>query len=89
MVPHNRRTGPILREKKPLEKVDLIDDPDSPRAGRHRELEKAEVRKGEAAVQRVLTPIRSFTNPFTMMTTKNSFASSYCEYGVANRQLQD
>lgn len=46
--------------------VDLIDDPDCPRAGRHRELEKAEVKKGEEAVQRILTAVRNFTNPFTI-----------------------
>ena len=50
--------------EKTLELVDLIDDPDSPRAGRHWELEKAEIRKGEEAVQRTLTTIRNFTNPF-------------------------
>lgn len=46
--------------------VGLIDDPDCPRAGRHRELEKAEVRKSEKAVQRILTAVRNFTNPFTI-----------------------
>ena len=52
--------------EKTLEMVDLIDDPDCPRAGRHRELEKAEVQKGEEAVQQTLTTIRNFTNPFTI-----------------------
>jgi len=37
-----------------LEMVDLQQDPDSPRAGRHRELEKAEIKKSEDAVQRVV-----------------------------------
>lgn len=46
--------------------VDVIDDPDHPKAGRHRELEKAEIRKGEESVQRVLTAVRNFTNPFTI-----------------------
>lgn len=46
--------------------VNLINDPDCPRAGRHRELEKAEVEKGEQAVQRTLEAIRNFTNPFTI-----------------------
>lgn len=48
--------------------VNLIDDPDCPRAVRHRELDKAEVKKkkGEQAVQRTLTAIRNFTNPFTI-----------------------
>jgi hypothetical protein len=44
--------------------VDLIDDPDCPRPGKHRELEKAEVKKGEEAVQRILTAVRNFSNPF-------------------------
>ena len=41
-------------------------DPDSPRAGQHRELDKAEIKKGEEAVQRVLTAIKNFTNPFAI-----------------------
>lgn len=53
--------------EKTLDMVDLIDDPDSPRAGRHRELEKAEIRKGEEAVLRVIDAVRSFTNPFTIV----------------------
>ena len=53
--------------QKTLEMVDLIDDPDTPRAGRHRELEKAEIKKGEAAVQRVITAVNNFTNPFTIV----------------------
>ena len=44
--------------------VDLIDDPDCPRVGKHRKLEKAEVKKGEEAVQRILTAVRNFSNPF-------------------------
>ena len=47
--------------------VDLIDDSDLPRAGKHRELEKAEIKKGEEAVQRVLTAVNNFTNPFTVV----------------------
>ena len=52
--------------QRPLEMVYLINDPDCPRAGRHRELEKAEIKKSEDAVQRVLTAVRNFTNPFTI-----------------------
>ena len=50
--------------EKTLEMAGLIDDPDCPRAGRHRELEKAEIKKSEKAVQNVITAIRNFTNPF-------------------------
>ena len=53
--------------EKNLEMVDLIDDSDLPRAGKHRELEKAEIKKSEDAVQRVLTAVINFTNPFTVV----------------------
>jgi hypothetical protein len=49
-----------------LEMVDLIDDPDIPRKGRHRELEKAAIKKSENAIQRVQTAIVNFSNPFTI-----------------------
>ncbi|XP_033987161.1 uncharacterized protein LOC117483109 [Trematomus bernacchii] len=52
--------------QKTLEMVDLIKDPDCPRAGKHRELEKAEVKKGEEAIQRTIVTIRNFRNPFTI-----------------------
>ena len=52
--------------EKTIEMVDLIDDPDCPRLGRHRELKKAEVKKGEEAVQHILTAVRNFTNPLTI-----------------------
>ncbi|XP_068200377.1 uncharacterized protein [Palaemon carinicauda] len=44
----------------------FLDDPDCPRAGRYRELEKAEIKKSEKAVQRFITAVRNFTNPFTI-----------------------
>ena len=46
--------------------VDVLNDTDCPKAGRHRELEKADVKKREESVQRVLTAFRNFTNPFTI-----------------------
>ena len=46
--------------------VDITNDPDCPRAGRHRELEKAVVNEGEESVQRVIGVVRDFTNPFTI-----------------------
>ena len=45
--------------------ADLITDPDNPRSGRHRELEKAEISKSEQAVVRVIDgAVKNFTNPF-------------------------
>ena len=46
--------------------ADLITDPDNPRSGRHRELEKAEISKSEQAVVRVIDAVKNFTNPFTI-----------------------
>ena len=50
--------------EKMLEICGLINDPDCPKAGRHRELGKSEIKKSEAAVQSTITAIRNFTNPF-------------------------
>ena len=44
----------------------LIDDPDCPKAGKHRELERAEIKKSEDAVQRTMSAVRNFTNPFSI-----------------------
>ena len=52
--------------EKILELCDLINDPDSSKAGRHSELETAEIKKSEAAVQRAIDSIHSFSNPFTI-----------------------
>ena len=54
--------------------VDIINDPDCPRAGKHRKLEKAEAKQGEESVQRVFAAVRNFTNPFTV-ADKNRFNS--------------
>ena len=42
----------------------MINDPDCPKNGKHRDLEAAQIKKSEKAVQRVLTAISHFTNPF-------------------------
>ena len=52
--------------EKTLEMCDLLDDPDAPRHGKHRELDKAEIQRSESAVQKVLSAIQGFTNPFTI-----------------------
>ena len=44
----------------------LIDDPDCPKAGKHRELERAEIKKSEDAVRRTMSAVRNFTNPFSI-----------------------
>lgn len=51
--------------EKTLEMCGLIDDLDCPKAGHHRELERAEIKKSEDAVQNVMPAINNFTNPFT------------------------
>ena len=52
--------------EKTLEIADLINDPDCPTSGKHRELEKAEIKKSKEAVQHVVTAVKNFTNPFTI-----------------------
>ena len=42
----------------------MIDDPTVPKAGKHRDLEPNQIRKSEEAVQKVLTAISHFTNPW-------------------------
>ena len=47
-----------------LDMCGMIDDPDRPKGGKHRDLEPAQIRKSEAAVQNVITAISHFTNPW-------------------------
>ncbi|KAL7407118.1 hypothetical protein ABVT39_003386 [Epinephelus coioides] len=50
-----------------LEMCGLIDDTDCPtKSGKHRELEAAEIKKSEEAVQKTLSTIRNFIDPFTV-----------------------
>lgn len=65
---HTRTSTRAQFYEKTLEMADLITDPDNPRSGRHRELEKAEISKSEQAVVRVIDAVKnlSFTNPFTI-----------------------
>lgn len=66
---YQRRTTSTRAQyyEKMLEICGLIDDPDCPKAGKHRELEKAEIKKSEDAVQRTISAIRNFTNPFSLV----------------------
>ena len=52
----------------------LLDDPDCPTSGKHRELEKASIKKSEEAVQKVLAAISAFTNPFTIPDKERLFS---------------
>ena len=52
--------------EKMLDMCGLIDDSDCPKAGKHRELERAEIKKSEDAVQRTMSAVRNFTNPFSI-----------------------
>lgn len=49
-----------------LEVCGMIDDVDIPKAGKHRELEKAAIAKSEKAVQNTINAIRNFTDPFSV-----------------------
>lgn len=44
----------------------MIDDPEYPKQRRHRDLDKSEIKKSEDAVQRTISAIQNFTNPFTI-----------------------
>ena len=52
--------------EKTLDMCGMIDDPECPKAGKHRELETSHIKKSEAAVQRTMNAIKNFTNPFTI-----------------------
>jgi hypothetical protein len=62
--------------EKMLEMCGLIDDPDCPKAGKHRELERAEIKKSEEAVQRTISAIRNFTNPFSLVDKDHLYSLS-------------
>ena len=52
--------------EKMLEMCSLINDPECPRVGKHRELEKSEIKKSERAVELAITSIQNFMNPFNV-----------------------
>ena len=47
-----------------LEMGCMIDNPEMLKAGKHRELEPAQIKKSEEAVQRVIAAIKGFTTPW-------------------------
>jgi len=57
-----------------LEMSGLINDPDCPKAGKHRELERAEIKKSEDAVQRTISAKRNFTNPFSLVNKDHLYS---------------
>ena len=85
--------------EKMLEMCCLTDDPDCPKLGKHCELERAEIKKSEDAVQHAIaiqhaiTAICNFTNPFSLANkdhlyslTSGAPASSDVEFDVLRAQ---
>lgn len=60
--------------EKMLEVCDLMDKPDSLKARKHRELDRGEVKKSEEAVQRTISAIQNFTNPFTLVDKEHLYS---------------
>ncbi len=52
--------------EKLLDVCGLVNDPDCPKAGKHRELDRSEIKKSEDAVQSAMNAICNFMNPFTV-----------------------
>ena len=74
-----------------LDMCGLSEDSDGPRAGKHRELERAKIPKSEDAVQRTILVIQNFTNPFTIPDKNHlcniaSGAPSDVEYDVLHAE---
>ena len=59
-----------------LDMVDVIDDPDIPKAGKHRDLQAYHMRKSEAAVLRTQNVIKDFINPWTIADKENLYCIS-------------
>ena len=65
-----------LLYEKLLDMVDMIDDPDIPKAGKHRELQAYHMRKSEEAVLRTQNVIKDFINPWTIADKENLYCIS-------------
>ena len=52
----------------------MNNDPECPAAGKHRDLDAAQVRKSERAVQNVMTAISHFTNPWRTPNKEKLFS---------------
>ena len=57
---------------KMLDMCDMIDDPTIPKSGKHGDLEPAQIKRSEEAVQNVLVAISHFTNPWRIPDKENS-----------------
>lgn len=67
--------------------VDVINDMDCPKAGKHRKLETAEVKKSDDAVQRILSVVRNFTNPFTISDKDKLYSLASGASGPINIEM--
>ena len=67
----------------------LIDDPDCPKAGKHRELEKADMKKSEAAVQKTIEAIKRFNNNYQKAYDKDKLYSLASGCPVAPEVVED
>lgn len=61
--------------EKMLDMCGLIDDPDCPKVGKHRELERAEIKKSEDAVQRTMSAVSELQQSFFQYRTKTTFTA--------------
>ena len=54
----------------------MIDDPEIPKAGKHRELQASEMKKSREAVHRTQCVIKDLINPFTIADKENLYCIS-------------
>ena len=47
-----------------LDMCDMIDDPERPKSGKHRDIEVSQIKKSENAVKKIMEAISHFTNPW-------------------------
>ena len=45
----------------------MIDDPECPKYGKHRDLEASQIKKNECAVKKIMEAISHFTNPWKIV----------------------
>ena len=50
-----------------LDNCGLINDPDRPKCGKHRDVYPAEIKKSENAVKKIITAVKNFMNPFNVV----------------------
>ena len=52
----------------------MINDPECPNGGKHRDLHVAQVRKSQRTIQKVMTAISHFTNPWRALNKAKLFS---------------